>query len=148
MSELLQKILDLANNLSPEERKRLRYELSKPYKKQDRPPEGDWLLEGIINELNTRGLWTRGLTPDVPTVYTESAEAIKADLLERMGETLSYRDKLALGQMVAKCLIYYLGPNAPISLKFLCNSILHTHAAINRSFPGYLRGGLLRQLIK
>lgn len=144
----LPEILELLKDLTPEERKRLRHELSKPYKQDSYAKEPDWLLEGMINECYHRGLWSKDLVFDPPKAYVEQAEVIKADLLVRVGKNISYRDKLKLGQTMAQCLIYYLGKEAPISLKYLCNSVGHVLPAVERSFPGYMRADLLKHVIR
>lgn len=148
---MFQNILNTIPELTTEQRNKLRYEL----KKYDRiggnqvgSGEPDWLLEGFKEEMIRRGLWLRDIVLDVPKPYVESASTVKEELLKRVGKDLSYTEKLALGKLIAQCLIYYSGTNAPISLKFLCNSIQHVLPAVEHSFPGYMRANLLHVIIK
>lgn len=114
----------------------------------------DWLLTGILAELKKRGLGytARSIrTWEHSKTYEEEGQAVRAELLRVIKLSIpqpKYQELLALGRVVARALIGYMGKKAYISLKTLLNNVGKALEAVDNSFPGYMASGLLGHLIK
>lgn len=117
--------------------------------------EPDWLLEGVIFVLRSRGLLGREarppmrqvlrLAPEWKTLSVSMRELLKARMQGE--ERLPHVAYVALGRTVITALAEYLEMGkVPIGLKTLLQNIDKLPQAIERGFPGYLRARMIRCL--
>lgn len=112
----------------------------------------DWLLEGILQELRSRGL---GET--IPSEffirnkssfgnYAERSEKIRKLVGNAIGN--SSVDLLALGRVLGRLLAQRVNSFAPISLETLLRNVGMIPEAIDAAYPGYLAAGMLPMLVR
>ena len=116
-------------------------------------PTDDWLLEGILEELRRRRLGST-IPPQFRiknlrsfSSYSPKAERVKTFISENYPK-LSVLEKKALGLILGRCLARSLESWADISLDTMLRNVDKVPEALDKSFPGYLRGGLLPVLLK
>jgi len=106
----------------------------------------DYLMEGLLYELRRRGhlrqedkrFWS------IPPRYTATAPIVWANLESQAGP-LKTLERVQLGRIAMRALADYLERgNIAVGAKLLMNCVDKVPVAIERSFPGYLRAGLLR----
>jgi hypothetical protein len=116
--------------------------------------ETDWLLSGIEDEMERRGIGCPPLTPKIVN-NKMFAEARKVrELLERSAQrgrtTLTTTQWYALGRTSAKCLArlieQQLGLRPTVGL--MLNKIARVTEALDNGFPGYLEAGLICMLVR
>lgn len=121
--------------------------LSRPaVRREEQPGGGDYILEGINQELKRRGLLCGGkhLPPQViPASYAEAAEGVREHFAEYLGK-LPAREQAALGQLMANALARWLTKRGkPVAAWSLLAHVPQIPAAVDDAFPGYLQSGLL-----
>lgn len=119
---------------------------------------GDWLLPGLEHELRRRGLlarphitveWVAHLSPD----YVTESELVRKMLKSKLQKTMTHAELLNLGRTAAKALANYvenerLVPGRTLGPRTLFQHVKDIPVALNRSFPGYVAGGMLSALIR
>ena len=121
----------------------------------------DWILDGILYELQRRGLgdtisgefFIRNKQSFAG--YAEKSERIRR-LLEKNvpaeygfpAHFLKTTDKLALGQICAHLLAREVDEFAPISLDTLLRNVGLIPEAFDSAYPGYISNNMLPMLIK
>lgn len=120
--------------------------------------EDDYLLNGIIEELKSRGLIAQSVRPSskhvkqqLPSNYRETSAEVRAVFDRYLPKNLRPVERLAFGKIVAETLAdYMLSWSNPVqpSLKTLASCIRHAPAALDSAFPDYLRFGWLFMIIK
>lgn len=156
-----QRTVELVSSLDAGDRKKLGLLLSKFAGKPSggiapRPSlEADWLLTGILSELSRRGLVYRSRGgPDVRRLAPnyEIDSSIVRDQLKQLLRVSIPQPKqvelLKLGSVSARALADYLEPVTAVGLKVLLNNAGKTLEALDRSFPGYLRSGMIYCLVQ
>lgn len=114
----------------------------------------DWLLTGILSELKKRGLGYTARSVNIwehSRTYAEESAMVRKELLRILKLSVpqpKYQELLALGSVVARALIGYLGKKAYISLKSLLNNVGKALEAIDNAFPGYMACGMLSHLVR
>lgn len=119
----------------------------------------DWLLWGVLAELKRRGLSYREQGPaDIRRLapnYEAASEPVRAQLERCLRQGVPTPGKVelyALGSLAARALAEYMesweGVRVPIGLKSLLNNIGKTLEAVDQSYPGYLRCGLIHCLLR
>ena len=124
----------------------------------------DWLLSGIRDEMNRRGLGCPPLTPKfVNKDALAQAAAVKEILTKsarRGGGSLSTAQWLALGKVCAKALATLISnwkvqdettqawKPVPFSVRMVLTNIAKVPEALEAGFPGYLESGLLHFLVR
>ena len=110
-------------------------------------PNGDWLLESLLYELQRRGLITAGRRPPVARIsssYADAAAGVREELEEHL-PNLKPVERVSLGRLVAGSLVEYLIKiGVPVTLRTVFNNVDKSLVALDDAFPGYLAAGLLR----
>ncbi len=108
--------------------------------------EDDYLLEGIYHALNAEGLISRDHRMHkrhIPPGFEKHSHEVRV-LLESHLAQLKPVERAALGQLAGKCLVKYLKSKGKgVNLQSMLFEVYRIPAAIDRSYPGYLRSGLL-----
>ncbi len=153
MSKILDEVLARLPSLSAKEREIAGHRLLALAVTDVPKNEPDWLFDGIIKELQRRGiLGTYRVTlrdaGESAQTYSYYAGAVKTALLEGIRYKPKPPELISLGALAARALADDLehGP-APISLKVLLRNTDRIPSAVEKSFPGYLGCGLLGQVI-
>jgi hypothetical protein len=120
----------------------------------------DWLFDGILYELQRRGLSYPKLPKDrlnslAPNYFADSVPImtnLRVELLrvkKRIpGATLRQAELDALGRKAARELARLLqGGPAPMSLRTMLVNVLRIPEALEASYPGYLASGMILHLI-
>lgn len=114
----------------------------------------DWLWDGLVEELSSRGLLHAGAVGSLQRTkafrtYTAKAGAVRVFLL-RAAPGLPQKQPVlqALGRRVAYCLAEAVSVWAPLSPSFLLTNIDKVPEAVDQCFPGYAAAGLLDKLVK
>lgn len=113
----------------------------------------DWLLSGILFELEKRGL-----ASTIPGdfyirnkqsfgSYSQNADRVRR-LFEENSGTRSSVDKLALGRLLARTLARRVEQFASVSLDTLLRNVGLIPEAFDAAFPDYINAGVLPFLIK
>lgn len=106
----------------------------------------DYLLSGICYELRRRGLLasSRGfLGQDLPPKFKEASKVVRG-YLERYLGTASSVELTALGHLVARALADKLeASKIPITPRTMLSNVEQIPTALDLSYPGYLKAGLL-----
>lgn len=107
---------------------------------------GDYLLEGLCQELRRRGALGREKRLParlIPQGYAEKAADVRDYFAKHLG-TLSAGELSALGQLMGEALALYLEKRGvPIAPSTLLNNISKVPTAVDAAFPGYLEAGVL-----
>ena len=113
----------------------------------------DWLLRGILTELDRRGL---NVGKDFKirrdssyASFRAQSESVRAHLL-RMVPNLTAVQRRALGEVCGRELALYLASwqSAPeINRHTMLTYVSRVPEALERSFPGYMAAGLLKMVI-
>jgi hypothetical protein len=157
-SPALAQILKLLPQLKPAEQIEvqsklgfLMMNLSEP---KEKPGTSDWLAEGIVYELDRRGLAFKRLhgywQKLAPIRFDKVSLAVRGSLERGFDKPLTEPQKYVLGRVVAMALVDYLANkwNArPLTLKSVLEAVPDTLAALDESYPGYLAAGMLGRLI-
>lgn len=114
----------------------------------------DWLLDGIVEELASRGLLHLGAAGTLKNTkafksYATRAPAIQALLLK--GAPGLPQDRVVLrafGRRVAACLADSLAKWTVVSPSLMLTSVDSAPGAVEESFPGYMECGLLGKLVR
>ena len=120
--------------------------------RRDPPDAKDWLLEGLYSELKTNGF--DGMLPPynkVPTItgyddYVVFSAGLRAEFEKRV-PNMTRLQKLQLGRVLARAYARELSQFPGVSLRAMLQQIDRLPDAVERSFPGYLRSGVLALLI-
>ena len=117
----------------------------------------DWLLRGIVRELQSRGQG-RLIPRDFAITkvksfhnYAKHSERVRAWLVEQMGRDLTKAEKLSLGDLAAGCLgdlIESWDLDVGVGLHTMLNNASRIPEAIIRQFPGYVEASLLSWVLK
>lgn len=109
-------------------------------------PVVDYVLEGITFELRRRGLLGRDARVPynaIPRSYNMASQDIRWWVQDNLG-LLSAAEYVAVGQLLARCLaVYFEKQNQTISASLLCQNVSKIPQALEDSYPGYLKAGLL-----
>jgi hypothetical protein len=121
--------------------------------KPEHDTRNDWLLDGIIYELENRGL-KKTIPPEFKIKSVRSFQNFPEKSL-RMQEFLkdampvmSRAERIAVGRLCAKALSMYIEKFAPINLHTMLNLVDRIPAALEEQFPGYIQTGMLRFILK
>lgn len=157
MTLAVENVESLLNQLSVEELDRVRKKISVQLNVRGgvgapgtvRPSRrDDWLLDGLLHELRKQGLLPSTSTPPINRVspgYAAAAEAVREELSRAFNPALRPPEAVALGRLVASALVSYLRRREiTASPRTLLNNVDKALVAVDESFPGYLRAGLLR----
>jgi hypothetical protein len=110
----------------------------------------DWLLDGVLFELEKRKLHTvpKSILVKMPAfkAYKKSAHLVHDFFAQRIKEQ-SRTGLIALGRVAAKAHARYVSSFTEVSLDSLLRNIAQVPRAIERAFPGYVSAGLLDLLI-
>jgi hypothetical protein len=117
-------------------------------------PYDDWLSNGIMTELQRRGLCrlktlNAKIVP-IPKNYRADCAMARDIIIAGTPEKLSDRDKLLLGAIVARSLADNLDNKygGPLGLKKMLQNVSEAPGAIEESFPGYLAGGMIGMVLR
>jgi len=163
MSSNFQKICDLLPSLDRGEleqvRTRCAYQLQHKTAKQTIVDQQDWLLEGVLAELQFRGIYTSRnqlqiKNPRSFAGYTTKATAVRA-LLEHAAPNLTSLQKMSLGRVSAHELFEFLtswkdedGVSRPVTLNLMLESVHLVPNALDRAFPGYMASQMLGLIVR
>ena len=127
----------------------LRVTASKPVE------DDDWLFAGIVWELRRRGVLAPSSRPPVRSTtsfapkYPEEAKDVRKGLLAGINFKPRSADLYALGALAARALADDLeGGPAPICLQVMLQNTHRMLGAVDKSYPNYLRCGLLGHLLQ
>lgn len=113
----------------------------------------DWLWDGFVTELVSRGLLHSNAAGTLQRTkafktYTASAAQVRALLLRGAPGLEQNRTVLrAFGQRVAYCLAEALSEWAVVSPALMLTRVAEIPAAVDQCFPGYRESGLLGKLV-
>jgi hypothetical protein len=148
--------------LSPDERSKLKMLVTKHPGAEAKKTalsvnvlQSDWLLQGILAELARRGhkhhvaslAQIRSLAPD----YELSSQEIRGhleSLVKKHIESPTRAELATLGVAAARALMDHFESKMPLGLKPMLNVVSRTTEAIESSFPGYLRSGMIYCLLQ
>jgi hypothetical protein len=111
----------------------------------------DWILDGILYELQRRGLGDT--IPGEFFIRNKQSFAGYAERSERVrkmfdGYFSTTYDRLAFGRMLAHSLAKKVDEFAPISLDTLLRNVGLIPEAFDSAYPGYISNNMLPMLIK
>lgn len=115
--------------------------------------QDDYLLQGVFYEIE----WL-GLAETIPqffrirnkasfNFYGEKSARLRA-MLERHVPDLTLTEKVALGRLCIRCLREHVEKWRAIEFSSLLANIEHLPAALDNAFPGYIRNGALRVIVR
>lgn len=110
----------------------------------------DWLLEGYLTELRSRGI-SVGIKQTLKQVpgYKADSLMVRQHLLSASGQSMRTSQRLVLGRVAATALADWLAmANVPIRLKTLLQHTAHVPEAIDASYPGYQEAAVLGALCR
>lgn len=108
----------------------------------------DWLLAGLIQVLNDRGLEStipanfRIKNNRSFAAYTTQADRVM-QLLSQAIPNMSATERLGIGVLAARALADYLQEWSSVSLESMLRNVSRIPEAIDAAFPGYIGSGLL-----
>lgn len=114
----------------------------------------DWLFEGIVEELVSRGLLHPKAAASLQRSkqfksYSEKAGPVRALLLKAApGMDTSQTVLRAFGRRVAYCLAESLSGWTVVTPSLMLARVGDVPAAVDECYPGYLSCGLLGKLVK
>lgn len=115
----------------------------------------DWLLTGILTELARRGMpyasRNAHAVAGLASNYEEDAAFVRAELLLKLGaQGIKYVELLQLGNVVARALADYINSwgSVHLGLKVMLRNVNKSMEALDASYPGYLKCGMLDQLFR
>ena len=165
MPSNFQQVIGLLSSLSRSEldevRKRAAFFLQHKAVQRAVVEQEDWLLEGVLTELERRGRYSnRGQfklknTGTFAGVSTKLAEVRR--LLEKAAPNISPSQKKYLGEVVAEELANYLSTPylvdgkivvRELSINSMLSNIHLAPEAIDRAFPGYMAAGMLGLVVR
>lgn len=152
MTVPLQKVLDNLPNLSRSDLEQVKVRVDFLIGVGARPVEDvDWLTEGMVTVLIGKGLMLRGLNWKVvaPRNYIQDCAAVRALILDAVRRPCSLTEKYVLGRLVATALFDYLHNGFPgLGLKGMLQNVTKIPQALDASYPGYLKAGMLGALLR
>jgi hypothetical protein len=159
MSAEYTQIINLLDKLSNQELEQLRKRcsalsgLSAKRKNVDlREMNEDWILSGILHELEIRGM--KEMIPS--NFYIRNKSSFNSywegslscrQLFEKHIDARNTAKRIALGRICAKVLARKVEEFAPIVLDSMLNNVRMIPEAFDKSFPGYLQAGFIRFMI-
>lgn len=119
-------------------------------------PTKDWLAAGVEIELQRRGMPHHSLTTarikDIAPDYASDAAVIRGDLEDKMriafNGAVKHTQLVALGAVVVRALGRKLETYRPVGIQALLTSVHLIPEAVEESFPGYLRCGMIGMLVR
>ncbi len=115
----------------------------------------DWLLHGILRELDARGqgqLVPKGFAITKTSSfrgYAKHSENVRAWITRQVRRNLTKIEKLYLGDLAAGCLGDLIESwEHPVTMHMMLNNTSRIPEAIMRQFPGYVEAGLLSWILK
>src|SRR5271166_1118965 len=115
--------------------------------------DDDWLLPCIVEEIKSRGLSCT--IPDyfkIKRAGDHGGYARKSEMIRKtLSDALGFGKKVelyAFGCICAKALADLLDPIYTLSLDIMLRHVDELPQALEASYPGYLKSGLLRLLLK
>lgn len=114
----------------------------------------DWLFDGIVDELVSRGLLHRNAGASLKTksayrAYKGKAAQVREVLLKGAPDLGTNQTVLrAFGGRVAYCLAESLTEWTALTPSLMLTLVDRVPAAVDECFPGYLSCGLLGKLVK
>lgn len=112
--------------------------------------EDDWLLRGVLAELDSRGLYApSGFKIRSGTAYKgyTAKAAVVRDTIERAAPDMDITQLRLMGEVAAHELARMITWKT-LSLEVLLDNINLVPEALERSFPGYIAAGLLHLVIR
>lgn len=121
--------------------------------KPEHDTHNDWLLDGIIYELERRGL-KKIIPPDfrIKNItsfrnFPEKSNRMQAFLKDTM-PVMSRSERVFVGRMCARALAMHIEKFAPVGLHIMLNLVDRLPAALEEQFPGYIQTGMFRFVVK
>lgn len=144
----------MLHKLSKDERRQLRLKLVALDADGTKPAVAepdlatDWLIEGLLAELRSRGWLIHIPRHDDLKRYNRDyrlqSKLVRDLLLEHDKCRLSGAHKLALGREIGRLLIKHTGS---VDWEFLITKLAKTMQYVDRSFPGYRQAGMLGLIV-
>lgn len=109
----------------------------------------DWLLDGILTELRSNGLYVPAFSKikalSIYSTYAEKSEHLR-EVLEKQGISTKL-EKRQLAIICSKVLIEYLRSFTDVSLHTMLMYVDRIPEALERAFPGYVQSRMLMFLL-
>jgi hypothetical protein len=152
---ILDQVLELLPQLDPDELVMVRQRASAlaALDGVQEEAEEDWLLNGIIAQLQDMGLGD--LVPPGFKIlnrrqfhgYLPKSEKLRKTIEKTLPGTTRL-NRLALGKLLAKCLAAKVASFRPVTFHALLQHAELSLAALDAAFPGYLSAGLLPVILR